>query len=179
MKLSPFSIKKQEFRKGFRGYDPEEVENFLGRVADEVEELQKDNEELQKKLDDALEQVNEFRRIEKNLQDTLLKAQENSSKAIESTKKQSALLLKEAELKAQQIIDKAKEEAQEVRDSIISLREERDLIIAKLRAIVTTQSQLLDRKVAPAGDDEPNEKKAAEQPRQFQINIDQVVDKLL
>lgn len=178
MKISPLAIKRQEFSKSFRGLDAEEVQAFLEKLAEQVEELIAENDSMKKQVEDASTQLAEYRRIEKNLQETLLKAQENSAKSIESTKKQASLMLKEAELKAQQIIDKAKENANEIRSSIINLREERDVIIAKLRAIITSQTNLLEMKVEKAGE-EPAAEKKIEPPKKFQVNIDQVIDKLL
>lgn len=180
MRISPVNIKRQEFSKSFRGLDPEEVQAFLEKVSEDFESLIAENEALKKTIEENNAQLAEYRRIEKNLQETLLKAQENSAKSIESTRKQASLMLKESEIKAQQIIDKAKESANEIRNSIISLREERDAIIAKLKAIVNTQSSLLEMKVERAGD-EPTAapEKKQEQPKKFQVNIDQVIDKLL
>ena len=127
MKFSPMSIKKQEFNKVMRGYDKDEVQAFLDKLSDEFETLQKENDSLRKNLKNLTAKLNEFRRIEKNLQDTLLKAQESSSKSLESTKKQSSLMIKEAEIKASQIIEKAKENANEIRNAVINLREEKNL----------------------------------------------------
>ena len=109
MKVSPLSIKKQEFNKGMRGYDKEEVRAYLDKLADEFELLQKENETFKKQLDESSERLTEFRKIEKNLQNTLLKAQESSSRSLESTKKQASLIIKEAEIKASQILEKARE----------------------------------------------------------------------
>ncbi|MFQ5630060.1 MAG: DivIVA domain-containing protein, partial [bacterium] len=39
MKLTPLDIKKQEFKKNLRGYDPIEVDAFLEMVANEFESL--------------------------------------------------------------------------------------------------------------------------------------------
>ena len=111
--ISPLSIKKQEFNSSLRGYDKEEVEAFLEKLADDFEELQQENESIKRQLDDANLRLSEFARIEKSLQDTLLKAQDSSTKAIESTKKQTSLMIKEAEIKASQIIEKAKNYAEE------------------------------------------------------------------
>jgi cell division initiation protein len=108
----------------------------------------------------------------------LLKAQENSAKSFESAKKQSNLLIKEAEIKAEQIIEKSREEADEIRSSIIKLREERDLIIARLKAIIDTQARLLEMKVEKATEDVLPESKI-EHLQKVQIDIDQIVDKLL
>ncbi|MCJ7552777.1 MAG: DivIVA domain-containing protein [Ignavibacteriaceae bacterium] len=178
MKISPVSIKRQEFSKKMRGYDPEEVQAFLEKLADDIDELLNENEELNVVVETLNEKLTEFQKIEKNLQDTLLKAQESSTKAIESTKKQSNLMIKEAELKAAQIVEKARESANEIRSAVINLREERDLIVSKLKAIINSQAHLLEVKVEQAGDEKVLTKKQAA-PQKLDIDLDDIVDKIL
>ncbi len=178
MRITPLNIRQQQFNKSLRGYNAEEIHSFLEKLADEFDTLLRENESLKKNLEDANAQLAEFKRIEKNLQDTLLKAQENSARAIESTKKQVNLMIKEAEIKAAQMIEKSREQADEIRNSIIKLREERDLILSKLKAIVSTQSNLLEMKVEKASEEQSTEKKI-EQPRNIEIDINQIVEKLV
>lgn len=180
MKVSPLSIKKQEFKKGLRGYDQEEVQAFLEKLADEFELLQKENETLKRELDNSNEKLDEFRKIEKNLQLTLLKAQESSSRSIESTKKQAGLIVKEAEIKASQILEKARENANEIRNAVIHLREEREMIISKLKAVVDTQSKLLDMRAAePAMPEAPKSAATKEEIKKLDIDVNDIVNKLL
>lgn len=178
MKFSPLSIKKQDFSRSVRGFDKEEVQAFLEKLADEFEDLLMENETFKKDLDDANEKLTEFRKIEKNLQGTLLKAQESSSKAIESTKKQTSLMIKEAEIKASQIIEKARENANAIRSAVINLREERDLIISKLKAVITSQANLLEMKVEEAGEEEIITKKI-EEAKKIDIDVDDIVNRIL
>lgn len=179
MKISPISIKKQEFSRVFRGYDVEEVHAFLDRLSDEFESLSKENEFFKVQLEEANRNLEEFKRIEKSLQGTLLKAQDSSSKAIESTRKQTGLMIKEAEIKAAQIIDKAREGANALRDAVIHLREERDLIISRLKAIVNSQAQLLELKVESAGKEEENITPRSKENKNLNLNVDDIVKKLL
>lgn len=180
MKVSPLSIKKQEFNKGLRGYDKEEVQAYLEKLADEFDIIQKENESLKKELEEANERLTEFRKIEKNLQSTLLRAQESSSKSIESTKKQAGLIIKEAEIKASQILEKARENANEIRNAVIHLREERDMIVSKLQAIVNTQSQILEMKNQDSDREEEKEKsKKTEEIKKIEIDVNEIVNKLL
>jgi len=178
MKVSPISIKKQEFNKSMRGYDKDEVQAFLEKLADEFESLQKENDSLKKELEDASTKLAEFRRIEKNLQDTLLRAHESSTKSIESTKKQANLIVKEAEIKASQILEKARENANDIRNAVINLREERDLIVANLKSIINSQAHLLEMKVEEAGEEVVSAKQI-EQAKKIDINVDDIVNKLL
>lgn len=180
MKLQPFSIRQQEFSIKIRGFDRDEVKAFLERIADDVDELLKENEELKQQVDSLSKQVEEFKKIEKNLQDTLLKAQESSVKSIESAKKQKALMIKEAELKAAQIIEKARESANEIRNAVLNLREEKDMLIARLKAIISSQAHLLEVKIDDIDEEVVvQKKKIKEENKKLDLNIDDIVKKLL
>lgn len=178
MRTTPLNIKQQEFNKTLRGFDTEEVKTYLDSLANEFNELLSENAALKKQLEETSQKLAEYRRVEKNLHDTLIRAQENSAKALETTKKQASLILKEAEIKSNQMVERARETANEIRNAIIHLREERDLIVSRLRAIVSSQANLLDMKVEKAGEDiRSNGKQTME--KQTKINIDDVLDKLL
>lgn len=180
MKYTPFSIKNQEFNKSVRGFDKEEVHAFLEKLADEFERLQYDNEKLQKLNEELNEQIHEFRKIEKNLQSTLINAHESSSKAVESAKKQTQLILKEGELKAAQIIDNAKTEAENIRNSVLKLKEEKKLLIARLKTMVESQTSLLDIEIQDEEDITPAETKPKPvKKKDSEINVDDILEKLL
>jgi cell division initiation protein len=178
MKLSPLLIKKQEFQKAVRGYNVEEVHAFLEKVASDMEELLNEKENLEKEVEKLNEKVNEFQKLEKNLQDTLIKAQDSSVKTLESARMQTNLIIKEAELKASQIIDNARKSADEIRNAVMTLRDEKDLIIARLKAIVNTQSNLLEGKVVTAGEEKGKQESKVEK-EDLDIDVDGIVDKLL
>ena len=180
MKITPEIIKTQEFSKSLRGYDADEVNAFLAKIAVEVEELMNDNETLKDEIEQLKSRLDEYKKIEKDLQSTLLKAQDSSTKSFEATKTQTGMMLKKSELEASRIIDKAKENANEIRDAVINLREEKDLIISKLKAIVNTQSTLLEGKVKKIeGLQEPEKTKQQHLKDDFDVDVDDIVNKLL
>ena len=51
--LTPLDLKEKTFSKGFRGYDAEEVNQFLRQIAREYERLYKDNEDLKEAVTQA------------------------------------------------------------------------------------------------------------------------------
>jgi cell division initiation protein len=178
MNLSPLLIKKQEFEKSMRGYNVDEVQAFLDKISSELEELINQNEQLENEVERLNREIEEFREIEKKLQDDILKIKEKSAQELESAKKQSALIIKEAEIKASQIVQNAEDIANEMRNAVMVLREEKDLIIARLKAIVSTQTNLLEGKVKDAGE-EPKKTKTQDAPEKFDIDVDGIVDRLL
>jgi len=178
MKLSPLLIKKQEFEKSMRGYNVDEVQTFLDKISSEMEELINENETLEKEVAALNHKVEEFQKIEKNLQDTLIKTQETSAEVVDSAKKHSALIIKEAEIKASQIVQNAEDISNEMRKAVLTLREEKDLIIARLKVIVGTQTNLLEGKVKDAGE-ERKKTKVQDEAEKFDIDVDGIVDRLL
>jgi cell division initiation protein len=177
MKFTPLNIKSQEFNKSVRGYDRDEVKAFLEKLSDEFAKLQSENDKYANELEELREQIKDFKKIEKNLQDTLLNAHESSNKAVDSAKKQTALLLKEAELKSSQIIEKAKENASAIRESVLKLREEKNLLIARLKGMVESQATLLEVAFEYGVDIKKEIKPKKQTPKS--INTDDILEKLL
>ncbi|MDZ7625152.1 MAG: DivIVA domain-containing protein [Ignavibacteriaceae bacterium] len=178
MKLSPLLIKKQEFEKSMRGYNVDEVQTFLDKISSEMEELINEKETLEQEVAALNHKVEEFQKIEKNLQDTLIKTQETSAEVVDSAKKHSALIIKEAEIKASQIVQNAEDISNEMQKAVLTLREEKDLIIARLKVIVGTQTNLLEGKVKDAGE-ERKRTKVQDEAEKFDIDVDGIVNKLL
>ncbi len=177
MKFTPFSIKAQEFNKSVRGYDKDEVKAFLEALSNEFERLQNENDKVNSKLEIYVDEITEFKKLEKTLQATLVNAQESSSKAVESAKKQNQLIVKEAEIKAQQLIEKAKEEADIIRTSVLNLKEEKNLLIAKLKAIIESQAGLID---MTSNVIEPDSTVVMKKENgESEIDVDDILEKLL
>jgi cell division initiation protein len=181
MTITPINIKTQEFTKSLRGYDADEVKAFLEKLAVEVEELMNENETLRDENSELKKSLDEYKKIEKDLQSTLLNAQDSSTRSIETAKNQTDMILKQSELEASRIIEKAKEKANGIRDAVNHLKEEKDLIISKLKAIVNTQSTLLEGKVkkTDGGLQEPEKTKQQQLKDDLDVDVDDIVNKLL
>jgi cell division initiation protein len=175
MKLSPQNIRQQEFAKKMRGYDPEEVKTFLDGLAERIENINQENEFLKSEVESLTSQVNSFKKIEQEIQETLIQTKELTTKSLEAAKNQAGMLVKEAELKALQMIDNARESTTDIRNAVVVLREEKNLIISKLKAIVGSQANLLNQKVARAGDELAN----TDEPNKIDIDINDVLNKIL
>jgi len=178
MNLSPLLIKKQEFEKSMRGYNVDEVQAFLDKISSEMEELINHNDQLESDVERLNREIEEFKKNEKKLQDDIINIKETSVQELESAKKQSSLIIKEAEVKASQMIQNAEEKVNAMQNAVMTLRAEKDLIIARLRAIVGTQSNLLEGKVKDAGE-EAKKPKARDEAEKLDIDVDGIVDKLL
>ena len=99
--LKPIDIREKEFETKMRGYDREEVDNFLNEIMRDMSILYKDNKNL-------TDEVNELKAKCAELQ-----AKEASiNQSLELTKYQCDELLKNSQLEGKAIIDNAKAEAE-------------------------------------------------------------------
>jgi len=179
MKFTPLNIQQQEFSKGLKGYKQEEVRTFLLSVADSYEEILNENNELKSEIESLKKKNLEFQKIEKSLQDTLLSAQENSTKAVEDARKKTGFLVKDAEEKATKILESAKKEADGIRNSVTKLREEKHLLISKLKGIIESQAGLLNLGFSEDVRVAPEIRKKGSDGGDDKINVDEIVEKLL
>ena len=143
MKLTPLDVKKQEFRKTLRGFDPIEVQTFLEMVAEEYERVLEENKQLNNRLIELETKLKDYQETEKNLRETLLNVQEVKKQSEESSRRQADLLIKEAELKALEIVENARKQARQMRDEVNMLRTQKESFINRLRQILVSQIELL------------------------------------
>lgn len=143
MKLTSIDLKKQEFKRVMRGYDPVEVDTFLSMIAEELDELQRSNKELQSKLVEAQTQLQDYKSMEKTLQATLMQAQDVSAKSIENAKKEGQLIIQDAELKAAQILDKARSENTRLKEEIEILKAKKNTLAGRLKLLLNSELELI------------------------------------
>lgn len=143
MKVTPLDIKKQQFTKVFRGFDPSEVNAYLDIIATDLEECQKHIKELTHKNIELETHLKDYHSVEKAMQQTFMQAQETSGKAIENARREAQLILQEAEGKAAQIVDKARNELTSLKEQITILKAKKDSIITRLKMLLNSELDLI------------------------------------
>ena len=80
--LTPVDIHNKEFSRSFRGFNQEEVDDFLDQVVNDYEMLYRDNHQMKKEIELCNKQLDQYHQLEKNLQDTLLVAQRTADEVV-------------------------------------------------------------------------------------------------
>ncbi len=115
--ISPKDIKKNDFKKNFRGYDPNEVDAFLETVSLRYERLFEENSMLTEKVKSLTSDVDVYKENESTLQKAIVKTQDMSEEIIANAKKRAENIIKEAELNSQKVM-------QEVDKDIMTKKQE-------------------------------------------------------
>lgn len=144
MKLTPLDIKKQEFKKVMRGYDPVEVDTFMDMVANEFEDLLRQQKEMRDRTVELETQLKDYRQIEKTLQQTLLQAQEATGKTYEAARREAELISRDAEMKAARIVEQANTDLARLQNELIQLKAKKESLIGRLRVLLSSELDLID-----------------------------------
>ncbi|NFR80038.1 DivIVA domain-containing protein [Clostridium botulinum] len=144
MKLTPMDITNKEFKKGLRGYNVEEVDEFLDEIVENYEELYKENSNLKEKLTNMQEKVDHYSQIETTIQNTLVLAQNAAEQAKSSAQKEAELVLKNANETAQKVLDKSHNDVIGINDEYERVKQEFIKFRAKYRNFMNTQLETFD-----------------------------------
>ncbi|WP_426349460.1 DivIVA domain-containing protein [Alloiococcus sp. CFN-8] len=144
MRLTPNDIKNKEFKRGMRGYNADEVDEFLDNICEDYESCFKENALLKEKIAAANDKLDHYTKIETTIQNTLLLAQNASEQAKLSAQKEAELLLKNANESAQKIIDKAQGDVVAINDEYDKVKQEFIQFRAKYRSFMTAQLETFE-----------------------------------
>ena len=137
--LTPLDVRRYEFGRVLRGYDPERVDQFREQVADELERLVRLNQELEQKARSFHDQLKSFRERDKALNEALIHAQQLRSELREQAEKESSLLLREAQQQAEIILTNAQQGIRSLEDELAALDRFRRNYLAQMRVFVERQ----------------------------------------
>jgi DivIVA domain-containing protein len=112
--LSPQDIEAQVFREKFKGYDQDEVDGFLDRVADRLAQLVRERSELLERVERVEADAADSIEAERLLKRTLITAQRTADETVAEAIAQANQSIAEAEQRAHQIVAEAQERATEI-----------------------------------------------------------------
>jgi len=138
-RLTPLDLRKQEFRKTMRGFDPAEVDDFRARAADELERVIREEA-----LARADEQLGAFREREQAMNAALVSAQQLRAETREQAEREAQMIVREAEAEAERRMDRGRREVERLEATAQNLARQHHAYLAALRSLVERQKAELD-----------------------------------
>ena len=87
MPLTPLDIHNKEFTRSFRGYDEDEVNEFLDQIIKDYEAVLQEKKELFERVNELDERLEYFQNIEETLNKSILVAQESAEEVRRNAQK--------------------------------------------------------------------------------------------
>lgn len=143
MALTPNEIVHKEFDTKFRGYDANQVNDFLDVVVAEFETLIQENTRLKSELGVAVEKNEYFAQIQESLNSSIVVAQEAADRLKQNARKEAELILMEAEREANNHVNEANVHAQNLLAESEELKTQGQAYRNNLEKLVRDQLEML------------------------------------
>lgn len=144
MPLTPLDIHNKEFKRAFRGYDEDEVNEFLDLVIKDYEAMIRENKELLNQVQTLQERLDHFTNIEESLSKTIIVAQEAADEVKINSKKEAELIIREAQKNADRIINESLVKSGKVALEIEELKKQAAVYRTRFRTLLEAQLELLN-----------------------------------
>jgi len=137
--LTPMDIQNKEFKKGFRGYSEDEVDEFLDQIMIDYEKLYKENMELKEKIEKTHDQMDKYKNIEETLKNTLIVAQSSAEEVRGNALKKSELIIGEAEQQAKEILHNSRSEVEKVKQEYEEVKKQMQIFKTRYKTLLQSQ----------------------------------------
>ncbi|MDF0479436.1 DivIVA domain-containing protein [Vagococcus sp. PNs007] len=155
MALSPIDIKNKTFSNKMRGYNQDEVDDFLDQIIEDFEATLREKKETEKALKHANEKLTYFNELKDALNQSIIVAQDTADKLKDSAEKESELTLNTANSTSAEILRRSNEEAETTvseakrkANEIITNAQTRATVLAKETDELKTKTKEFHRKLS-------------------------------
>ncbi len=142
-KFSPADIKSKEFTKAFRGFDPNEVAEFLDLIAKSVEKTAREEKILQKKLATLTEELGKWKGRETELAQIREKAVADADEIRAQASKEAARMLQDVDERASKIRQNTEGWLEEVLQRLEETQRQKHSFLTALRSSLDSHYELL------------------------------------
>ncbi|MBE6147730.1 MAG: DivIVA domain-containing protein [Firmicutes bacterium] len=152
--MAPKGNIMEKFSRTLRGYNPEEVNRFLDKIINQVENMVNESKEkdlriaqlekLEVENEQLKEKIEQYERVEATLNKAIMMAQKTSEQIKLAAHDESELLIDEAKKNANRIVNEALLRAEKTEHEANLLRRNINIFKKRVRDIVEAQLEVVD-----------------------------------
>ncbi len=142
--LKPMDIHNKEFKRVMRGYDVEEVDEFLDEIIVDFEKMQRELDVLKTQISSYSENMNSYREKELSLNNVMMSAQRFADQLTLDAERKAAEIIANAEREAEKIVGSTQEKYNQVLADYAVLANRYNDAKETLRDYFRTQLSILD-----------------------------------
>ena len=143
MVLTPLDIHNKEFPVKMRGYDQDEVNDYLDQIIKDYEAILKDKKELEKNLKFAEEKVAYYNNLQESLNKSIIVEREAADRLKENSDKEAAIIIQEAENNADRLLNDSVEKARRITAETEELKKQSRVFKQRLQLMIESQLEMV------------------------------------
>ena len=117
MAIKPVDVRRKEFKNSLRGYDANQVDDFLDEVADEFERAFSENQRMKDEISSLRGRLEQFEELEGAIREALVHAQQVARDLRRNANKEADLVVREAKEQAHRILADSSSRVERVQES--------------------------------------------------------------
>ena len=141
--LTPLDIENKKFQKQIKGYNVEEVDDFLDDLTVDYEKIYKENATLNEENAKLKKDLEHYRTVEHTLQNTLVMAQTTAEYIKKIAKQQADQIIKDAQAEVKTSLEELNRKELDKKKELEDLKKQIDIYKAKMEALLISQLELL------------------------------------
>ncbi|HEV2092802.1 MAG TPA: DivIVA domain-containing protein [Rubrobacter sp.] len=155
MPIRPIDIRRKEFRNGFRGYDANQVDDFLDTVADEFERNYNENQRMREETNSLRERLQQFEDLEGSIRAALVHAEQaandlrrsanrEAEDVRQSARREAEFTVRDAQNRSHQILADSAARIERVQESYEALQEAKRGFANDFRHLLKTYMDMME-----------------------------------
>jgi cell division initiation protein len=155
MPIRPIDVRRKEFKNSFRGYDANQVDDFLDAVADEFERTYTDNSRMREEISSLRERLQQFEELEGSIRAALVHAEEAANDLRRSATQESEDLrlsanreadftIREAKARSHQMLAESSARVERIQESYEALQEAKRDFANDFRHLLKTYMDMME-----------------------------------
>lgn len=168
-RLTPQDIRDHEFKQSPLGYSKDQVNDFLGELADELETLIRESNEIHLENKEARLALSTYKNVEEGLKETLLLAQKTAQETLKNARDEADIIIRKASTEKEALLFAANQDISQIRNDIRKLVTQKDSILIKLKSSLQANLDVLEEEFSNKDDQESFE-------RENSLNDERIVD---
>ncbi|HJQ29013.1 MAG TPA: DivIVA domain-containing protein, partial [Rubrobacter sp.] len=155
MPIRPIDIRRKEFKNGFRGYDANQVDDFLDAVADEFERNYTENQRMREEVSSLRDRLQQFEDLEGSIRAALVHAEQASNDlrraatqeaedVRQSAQREADFTIREAQTRSHQMLADSSARIERVQESYEALQEAKRSFANDFRHLLKTYMDMMD-----------------------------------
>ena len=141
--LTPLEIENVRFQKALKGYNVDEVDDFLDQLSADYEKLYKENLEYKAKIEESERELEHYKNVEQTLQNTLILAQGAADDIKKVAEQKAEQIIKEAEGVAKESVNDLAKQEFELRIKMEDMKKQFEMYKARMEALLISQLEML------------------------------------
>src|ERR671917_325425 len=155
MPIRPIDVRRKEFKNSFRGYDANQVDDFLDAVADEFERTYAENSRLREEVSSLRERLQQFEELEGSIRAALVHAEQaandlrrTATQEAEdvrlSANREAEFTIREAKARSHQMLADTSARVERIQQSYEAMQEAKRNFMNDFRHLLKSYMEVMD-----------------------------------